>query len=496
MPSRPLRLFRLGLCLVALPALGCFDGKGGLSNPEASPREVQNTGPKANTGGSTIASSGTAPEVKGDSRQAGGQTVTVTPDRAVDPKSLVDVVREEVKGGESKAPTPMNYLWLPTDTSLIKDEPMVVTPPLGLEPIASKVPLANPMTKAKVELGKQLYFESRVSKDGTVSCATCHNPERGWADGLKSSIGIGGQLGGRSAPTVLNTVYGRTMFWDGRAPSLEAQAQGPIQNPIEMGDQDYKQIVERLRAIPGYRDGFRKVFGTDVTLDGMAKAIAAFERTALSGNSAYDRYDRGDSPESLKELSDSAKRGMVLFGLRLRQDDEFRPGVPLKKAGCTSCHAGSNFSDEQFHNLGVGWNAKERKFADLGRFVIDPIGSKNDASIGAFKTPTIRDAARTAPYMHDGSETTLLAVVEFYDRGGNANPSLDRDIKPLKLSPTEKADLVEFMKSVNGEEIKVAMPTLPPGPDGKSPDPRAALTPPSPTPKKAALDRVHAPIGY
>src|SRR5262249_37690304 len=151
----------------------------------------------------------------------------------------------------------------------------------------------NPMTRSKVELGKQLYFDPRVSNDGTVSCATCHNPEKGWTDDLPVSVGILGQKGTRSAPTVLNTAYGRRMLWDGRAPSLEGQAQGPIQNKIEMGDQSYKEIVERLRGIPGYREQFKKVFGTDVTLDGMAKAIAAFERTALTGNSPYDRYNGG-----------------------------------------------------------------------------------------------------------------------------------------------------------------------------------------------------------
>src|SRR5262249_48180087 len=156
--------------------------------------------------------------------------------------------------------------------------------------------------------------------DGTVSCATCHNPNKGWGDGLKTSVGIDGQVGGRNAPTVLNTAYGKSMFWDGRAPSLEGQAQGPIQNPIEMGKQSYKEIVERLRKISGYGEQFQKVFGTDVTLDGFAKAVASFERVAaLSGNSAYDRYAGGDN----KALTDGQKRGMVLFGLRLNPDDEF-----------------------------------------------------------------------------------------------------------------------------------------------------------------------------
>jgi cytochrome c peroxidase len=294
---------------------------------------------------------------------------------------------------------------------------------------------------------------------------------------------------------VLNTAFGLTMFWDGRAPSLEGQAQGPVQNKIEMGDQSYKEIIERLRTIPGYRDQFKKVFGTEVTLDGVAKAIAAFERTALSGNSPYDRYDQGDSPESLKLLSDSAKRGMVLFGLRLRQDDEFKPGVPLKKANCTSCHAGANFTDEQFHNLGVGWDASSKKFADLGRFAISPIGAKNNNEIGAFKTPTVREVVKTAPYMHDGSEKTLEAVMELYNRGGNANPHLDPAMKPLNLTAQEKVDVIEFMKALTGEEVKVALPTLPPGPDGKSPDPRGPLTPPSP-PRHAAIDDPHGVIGH
>ena len=344
------------------------------------------------------------------------------------------------------------------------------------------------MTKGKFELGRQLYFDQRISLDGTVSCATCHDPAKGWTDNLKTSVGINGQVGGRNAPTVLNTAFGRSMFWDGRAPSLEGQAQGPIQNKIEMGDQSYKDIVERLRKISGYAEQFRKVFGTDVTLDGMAKAIATFERAAaLSGNSKYDQYAKGD----LKALSEGEKRGMVLFGLRLDQDDEFKPGVPLKKALCTSCHVGFNFTDENFHNIGVGWDGKAGKYADLGRFAISPIGAKTPDEAGSFKTPTVRDATRTAPYMHDGSLKTLEEVVEHYDKGGNANPSLDKDMKPLSLTASEKADVVAFMKALDGEPRQVDLPKLPVGPDGKSPDPRDALDTPAP---KAAWNVIHPPV--
>ena len=350
------------------------------------------------------------------------------------------------------------------------------------------IPAYNPMTKGRVELGKQLYFDQRVSRDSTVSCASCHDPARGWTDNQKTSVGIDGQVGARNAPTVLNTAYGRTMFWDGRAPSLEGQAQGPIQNKIEMGDQSYREIVERLRAISGYREQFRKVFGTDVTLDGMAKAIAAFERTALSGNSGYDRYLKADpdKPETFGVLTESQKRGMVLFGLPTSDDDPYKVDSALrKKANCTACHAGFNFTDEMFHNLGVGFDESKGEFGDPGRFAIAPIGSKSTREQGAFKTPTLRDIARTGPYMHDGSEATLESVIELYNKGGVKNPALDAEMKPLNLTDTEKADLVAFMKALTGDRIEVALPTLPPGPDGKSPDPRAALNSPA---AKTALD--------
>jgi cytochrome c peroxidase len=362
----------------------------------------------------------------------------ITPNQRIDPKQENSVVKGEVEGGESKQATPMSFLVQEPDLKAIQDESYEITVPLGFpQSLASVIPSYNPMTKGKVELGKQLYFDQRVSKDGTISCASCHDPAKGWTDNARFSTGIGGQVGGRSAPTVLNTIFGRTMFWDGRAASLEIQAQGPIQNKIEMGDQSYKEIIERLRGISGYREQFLKVFGTEVTLDGMAKAIASFERTALSGNSPYDKYAMGDSdePATFKALTESQKRGMVLFGLRLKEGDPYKVDAGLlKKANCTACHAGANFTDEMFHNIGVGYDEKTGKFADIGRWEIAPIGAKSAADKGAFKTPTIRDITRTFPYMHDGSEKTMAEVVEYYDKGGNKNPSLDAEMKPLKLT--------------------------------------------------------------
>jgi cytochrome c peroxidase len=472
------RLPRLCMPLILAPPL-LFAGCGGptaesdLQDAAATVRDL--AAPAGDEGKATSAGPDSAP------------AKLVTPNRAVDPQQLVDTVKEEVKGGEAtEGPTPKNYLWLPT-AGKTQDEALTVEVPLGLNQLipVAVVPAYNPMTKAKYELGKQLYFDPRVSKDGTVSCATCHNPEKGWTDQLVHSVGIDGQVGSRNAPTVLNTAYGKTMFWDGRAPSLEGQAQGPIQNKIEMGDQSYQEIIERLRQISGYQEQFQKVFGTQVTLDGMAKAIATFERTALSGNSPYDRYNSNNEVEA---LTDSQKRGMVLFGLGLNSQDDFKTDVVKKKANCTSCHIGFNFTDEKFHNLGVGYDEKAGKFGDLGRWAISPIGAKDDSEIGAFKTPTLRDIERTAPFMHDGTEKTLEEVVEYYDRGGNANPYLDKDMKKLNLTAQEKADVVAFMKALTGEEIKVALPDLPPGPDRTKPDPRDALgAPPAKTAQAVLL---------
>lgn len=289
--------------------------------------------------------------------------------------------------------------------------------PAGLKEF--KVPADNPLTPAKIELGKQLYFDPRLSRDNTISCASCHDPEKGWSNGARFATGVRGQVGGRSAPTIINSAYAPLQFWDGRAVGLEGQALGPIQNPIEM-DLTLPEVVEKLNKIPGYRSQFQEVFGTDVTAEAIAKAIASFERTVLSGDAPYDRYVAGDK----QALSEAARRGYEVF---------------FHKAHCSACHQGPNFSDNGFHNIGVGM-ADEKP--DEGRYA----ETKQLGDRGAFKTPTLREIARTAPYMHDGREKTLEDVVEYYVKGGVPNDQLDEEIFPLKLTDQEKADLVVFLK--------------------------------------------------
>jgi cytochrome c peroxidase len=289
--------------------------------------------------------------------------------------------------------------------------------PLGLP--ALSVPKDNPQTPEKIALGKQLYFDKRLSRDNTVSCASCHDPAKGWSNGERFATGVRGQKGGRSAPTIINAAYWPMQFWDGRAKHLEGQALGPIANPIEM-DLTIKEAVERLNKIEGYKKQFKAVFGTDATSDALAKAIASFERTVLSGDAPYDRFKAGDK----SALSEAAQRGMTVY---------------FKKANCTSCHGGGNFSDGAFHNVGIGMNAKE---PDVGRYAV----TKLLGDRGSFRTPTLREIGRTAPYMHDGSIKTLEEVVEHYVRGGVKNPQLDEEIFPLRLDAKQKADLVTFLK--------------------------------------------------
>jgi len=328
----------------------------------------------------------------------------------------------------------LNSDYIFTQISITQTDALNIGPErLGTLP-AVTVPPNNPMTSDKILLGKQLYFDTRLSKDNTVSCATCHDPSKGWSDEGPTSKGINGQLGGRRAPPVCNSAYNPLQFWDGRAPSLEEQAKGPIENPIEMGN-THEVMISTLTGISGYIEPFRKVFGdVPITVDLVADAIATFERTVVTTDSPFDRFVKGDENSLTKE----EKKGLEIFN---------------GKAHCTSCHWGSNFSDGRFHNLGV--KQKDPLKPDVGRFAV----TKNPKDMGAFKTPTVRDAGSRAPYLHDGSEKSLMSLVEFYDRGGGDDPNLDPLLVPLGLTKDEKKALVAFMKramtSLNPEVANV-----------------------------------------
>ncbi len=301
------------------------------------------------------------------------------------------------------------------------------------------IPAFNLQYQAKVELGKQLFFDKRLSGDNTRSCAFCHAPTAGFTTSTPRGLGLKGELG-RNNPTVYNTAYNTFQFWDGRAGSLEEQALGPIQNPDEMNE-NLDNLVKELGVVPGYVEEFKKVFGTGVSAQGIAEAIAAFERTIISTNSAFDKFMTGDS----KAMNESAQRGMKIF---------------QGKGRCVLCHNGPNFTDNKFHNLGVPQAGPLKE--DLGRYSV----TRRDADRGAFKTPTLRSVEETGPYMHDGVFKTLEEVVEFYNRGGGKeggvkNPHLDPLILPLNLTDQEKKDLVEFLKALTGEKLNIAMPRLP-----------------------------------
>ncbi len=311
------------------------------------------------------------------------------------------------------------------------------TLPLGLQAGAAYVPDNNPLSQAKIDLGRKLYFDTRLSKDNTVSCATCHDPDKGFSDASPVSTGFHKQKGARNAPTVMNRLFSKEQFWDGRAADLEAQALGPIQNPIEMGN-TLQGMVSNIKAIQAYAPEFEKAFGSpEITAEKVGMAIASYERTVLAGNSPYDRYQSGDKTA----MSESAVRGMAIFNDKNR-------------GNCVTCHAGFNFTDESYHNLGVGMDKPK---PDLGRYEI----TKKEFDRGAFKTPTLRNITDCAPYMHDGSEKTLMETVEFYNKGGVPNKYLAQEIKPLNLSDQDKADLVAFMEALTGDVTGKEKPTLP-----------------------------------
>jgi len=340
--------------------------------------------------------------------------------------------------------------------------------PLGLPEVP--IPPDNPQTDDKIKLGDKLFHDARFSTTGEVSCATCHAREKGFTDNLRVSEGINKLTGTRNAPTVINAAYNRTQFWDGREPDLEGQSKQPPLNPVEMGLKDYAPILKIVRTDPEYTSQFKKVFGksgSDITIDEVASAIAAFERTIISGNSAFDRYRYGGDASA---LDDSQLRGLQLF---------------TGKGRCVSCHrieqTTALFTDHRFHNIGVGFKRVRGKEAataaeflkakragadvditvltrenmsELGRFAV----TENGTQVGAFKTPTLRNIEVTQPYMHDGSLETLEDVITFYNNGGreketdHLSPFMSGGIKPLDLSDAEQTDLVNFLKALTSPE--------------------------------------------
>jgi cytochrome c peroxidase len=301
------------------------------------------------------------------------------------------------------------------------------------------------VTPERVRLGRWLFYDRRLSGDGTVACASCHHPENAFSEPTPVAAGIRGQKGTRKAPTFINeaaTIYPH-FFWDGRAGSLEDQALGPIANPIEMGS-SHESMVATLVKVQGYRPYFKEAFGSDdITKERVAQAIASYERTRMSGNSPFDRWRYAKQDDA---MSQQAKDGYDLF---------------TGKAKCSQCHLGNNFTDSNFHNLGVGWDPKTKTFSDEGRWVVTK-GTRDEgfgeSDRGRFKTPTLREVTKHAPYMHDGSIATLREVVELYNRGGNKNPYLDPKIDPLKLTPAEVDALVAFMHALEGEGYQDTAP--------------------------------------
>lgn len=388
--------------------------------------------------------------------------------------------------------------------------------PLGLT-TAPPIPLENPMTLARWTLGKKLYYDPILSTSKEVACATCHHPKKGFTDQKRVSTGIGGALGGINSPTVMNAAYNKLQFWDGRALTLEDQSQGPVGNPKEMfgGKADpWEEAILRLRNDPDYVKAFAQVFGHAPTRDAAAKAIATYERTVLVGNGLHDKAEAAmrkrvteeesgkfelkaeDYAAALKDAI-AARDAHTLTALRVdpaKVDDTARRLLNGRtlffgKARCTNCHTGETFSDSGFHNLGVGVTKDgELPYEEFGRFDQLRTGHKDLSFVGAFKTPGLRGLLATAPYMHSGEEKTLEDVVEFYNRGGNANPYLsekmrdtaaeaaylraraagqpvDSNVKTfgpskkpiipfkLNLSPEERGDLVLFLKALNGDAL-------------------------------------------
>jgi cytochrome c peroxidase len=327
------------------------------------------------------------------------------------------------------------------------------------------IPPDNPQSPEKVALGRKLFFDDRLSADGTISCDNCHAPAKGFTDQLPASMGIHHAFGQRNAPTVLNALFNTLQFWDGRAPSLEVQIEGPILNPVEMGNKSLDDVVARVKTISEYQQPFHQIFGGEITMGNVEKAIAAYERTQVAFDTPFDRFMNGDQ----NAISASAKRGWSLFNGQGR---------------CMTCHGWNPtqplFSDNRFHNIGVSAHksdfvplarkalvliaqsggglqqldqlAIQTDMSGLGRFLV----TKQPHDIGAFRTMGLRNLLVTQPYFHDGSQQTLWDVLDHYNKGGVQNPYLDGGLLPLGLTESQEDDLVAFMATLTSPEYAAA----------------------------------------
>jgi cytochrome c peroxidase len=306
-----------------------------------------------------------------------------------------------------------------------------------LLPAEVPTPDDNPLTKEKIELGKMLFFDPRLSGDGNMSCGTCHSPLFGWSDGQATARGHKSMVLGRASPVITNTAYNDIQMWDGREQTLEDQSIGPMRNSAEM-NMDIPKLVQFLKS-SDYQQHFKNAFGSDeIGVEQIAKALASFERTVVSRNSPFDAWVRGDK----NALTEQQIRGFKVF-------------VDPQKGNCAVCHSAPNFTDNGFHNLGLASYGKENP--DLGRYTQRPLKLMK----GAFKTPTIRDITLSAPYFHDGSANTLDEVVEHYAKGGVVKGNLSPNMKALNLTEQEKLDLVAFMESLTTPRKEFVLPILP-----------------------------------
>jgi cytochrome c peroxidase len=373
-----------------------------------------------------------------DSTQSADSTVllaaSTAPGSVDSEEAMIEELRRRAMEASGEGDAPMDGQSQELAMTIEELDAMAALPgSLTALPAHPPYPADNAPTAERIELGRKLYFDRRLSRDNSMSCASCHDPDKGWADCLPRAVGFGGHELGRHSPTVINTAYNTAQFWDGRAATLEEQAVGPIMAAGEMAMQSTDDVLEMIRNAPEYQGAFESAYGSGPSMDNIGRAIAAFEREVITGPSPFDEYMLGDK----KALTDSAKRGLILF---------------TTTASCTACHSGPNFTDNKFHALGVKQAGPLTE--DLGRFAV----TNDPKDKHGFKTPGLRNIEQSAPYMHDGSLESLEDVVDFYNRGGVRTDVRSHLIQPLNLTDSQKADLVAFLRSLTGPLPELTAP--------------------------------------